>query len=264
MKEDRFENQEAEFENPEEYAAEEAPEIEEELAEVEAHKMTFLEHLDELRTRLIRSVIYIAIGALVSGIFWEDIFRLLLKPAGVQKLTYLGPMDAFMAKFKLSIYAGLVIAAPLVIYEILAFIAPALTRSEKRVALPIVFLTMLLFYSGVVVGYFFILPPGTRWLLSQGGEVMQQMLTADRYLSYSMMFLAGVGASFETPIVIWILSKLGLVTPRSLLYGWRYAILAIVTVSAILTPDWSPITMVLFATPMIVLYFLSIILIKIL
>lgn len=240
----------------------EKPELSEEFEEVEAHKMTFLEHLDELRKRLIRSIIYTAIGAAISGIFWENIFKLLLKPAGLKKLTYLGPIDAFMVKFKLAIYSGLVIAAPLIIYEILAFVAPALTRSEKKVALPIVFLTMLLFYAGIIVGYFFILPPGTRWLLSQGGDVMQEMLTADRYLSYAMMFLAGVGASFETPIVIWILSKLNLVTPRSLLYGWRYAVLIIVIASAILTPDWSPITMVLFASPMIVLYFLSILLIK--
>lgn len=238
--------------------------VDEEYAEVESYKMTFLEHLDELRTRLIRSLIYTALGAVAAGIFWEDIFKILLKPAGLKKLTYLGPIDAFMVKFKLALYAGLVVAAPLIIYEILAFVAPALTKSEKRVALPIVFLTMLLFYSGIVVGYLFILPPGTRWLLSQGGDVMQEMLTADRYLSYAMMFLAGVGASFETPIVIWILSKLGLVTPRSLLSGWRYAVLIIVTAAAILTPDWSPITMALFAAPMIVLYFLSIILIKIL
>lgn len=239
-------------------------EVDEEYAEVDAHRMTFLEHLDELRTRLIRSLIYTGLGAAAAGIFWEDIFKLLLVPAGIKKLTYLGPVDAFLVKFKLALYAGLVLAAPLIIYEILAFIAPALTRSEKKVALPIVFLTVLLFYSGIVVGYFLILPPGTRWLLSQGGEVMQEMLTADRYLSYAMMFLAGVGASFEVPIVIWILAKLGLVTPRSLLVGWRYAVLVIVTAAAILTPDWSPITMTLFALPMVVLYFLSIILIKIL
>lgn len=251
--------------NPgEELSEDSLEEIDDELAEVEAHKMTFLEHLDELRTRLIRCIVYTGIGAIVAGVFWEQIFKLLLKPANLKKLTYLGPIDAFLVKFKLALYAGLVISAPLIIYEILAFIAPALTRSEKRVALPIVFLTMLLFYSGIVVGYLFILPPGTRWLLSQGGDVMQEMLTADRYLNYAMMFLAGVGASFETPIVIWILSKLGLVTPRSLLYGWRYAVLIIVTAAAILTPDWSPVTMVLFATPMIILYFLSIILIKIL
>jgi sec-independent protein translocase protein TatC len=236
--------------------------LEDELEEVEAKKMTFLEHLDELRTRLIRSLIYAGIGAVAAGIFWEDIFRLLLKPANIEKLTYLGPIDAFMAKFKLSLYAGLVAATPLIIYEIIAFVAPALTRREKRMVLPMIILSMMLFYMGIFVGYTFILPPGTRWLLSQGGDVMQEMLTADRYLSYAFMFLAGVGASFETPIVIWILSKLGLVTPRSLIRGWRYAILIIVTAAAILTPDWSPITMILFATPMIILYFLSIILIK--
>jgi sec-independent protein translocase protein TatC len=257
-------NRNTENPNERERLQEGLEEVNDEYAEVEASKMTFLEHLDELRTRLIRSLIYTALGAIVTGIFWEDIFRLLLVPAGVKKLTYLGPVDAFLVKFKLALYAGLILSAPLVVYEILAFITPALTRSEKRVALPIVILTVLLFYSGIVVGYLFILPPGTRWLLAQGGDVMQQMLTADRYLSYAMMFLAGVGASFEVPIVIWVLSKVGLVTPKSLLTGWRYAVLIIVTAAAILTPDWSPITMTLFALPMVILYFLSILLIKIL
>lgn len=235
----------------------------EELEQEQQEKvMTFLEHLDELRSRLIKAVIFVVIGAIVAGIFWQDIFRILMQPAGLEKLTFLGPVDAFLVKFKLSIYAGLVLAAPLVIYEILAFIGPALTRSEKKVALPMIFLSIILFYAGLVVGYYFILPPGTQWLLAQGGEVMQEMLTADRFLSYAMMFLAGVGVSFETPIFIYILGKLGLVTPRSLLVNWRYAVLIISLVAAILTPDWSPVTMTLFATPMIILYFLSILLVK--
>lgn len=224
--------------------------------------MGFLDHLDELRTRLFRAVFYVGIAAIGVGVFWEQLFRLLLKPAGIKTLAYLGPLDAFTVKFKLALYAGLVVAAPLVVYEILAFILPALTRKEKRVTVPIVFFTVLLFYLGVLVGYHLILPPGTRWLLAQGGDVMVQMMTADRYLSYAMMFLAAVGAAFETPIVVYILGKAGLVTPRSLLVNWRYAVLIIVTSAALLTPDWSPVTMGLFALPMVILYFLSILLVK--
>lgn len=231
--------------------------------EEELPKMTFLDHLEELRTRLIRSLIYIAVGAVVAGFFWEEIFKIILVPAGIKKLTFLSPIDAFMVKFRLALYAGLILATPLIVYEILAFVAPALTRREKKVALPIIILTVLLFYSGIAVGYYFILPPGTRWLLAQGGDVMEQMITADRYINYAMMFLAGVGASFEVPIVIWVLAKLGLVTPASLVRGWRYAFIIIFTAAALLTPDWSPVTMGLFAAPMIILYFLSIILIKI-
>lgn len=224
--------------------------------------MGFLDHLDELRIRLFRSALYAALGAIAVGVYWEDLFRLLLRPAGITKLTYLGPLDAFMVKFKLALYAGMVVAVPLIVYELLAFILPALTRKEKRVTVPVVFFTVLLFYLGVVVGYLLILPPGTRWLLAQGGDVMVEMMTADRYLSYAMMFLAGVGAAFETPIVVYILGKVGLVTPRSLLLNWRYAVLIIVTAAALLTPDWSPVTMGLFALPMVILYFFSILLVK--
>lgn len=236
--------------------------MEEKATEQQPVTMTFLEHLDELRIRLLRSLVYTAIGAAIAGIFWQQIFRIILRPTNLTNLTFLGPLDAFVVKFKLALYAGFVLAVPLIVYEILAFIIPAFTSSERRVALPIVILTVLLFYSGLVVGYYFILPPGTQWLLAQGGEVMKQMLTADKYLGYAFMFLAGVGASFETPIVVYILSKMGLVTPRSLLVNWRYALLIIALAAAILTPDWSPVTMVLFATPMIILYFLSILLVK--
>lgn len=224
--------------------------------------MTFFEHLGELRTRLIRALIYVLIGAIITGVFWEEIFKILLKPAGIKSLVALGPIDMFMAKFKLSLYSGLVLTLPFIIYEIMAFIAPALKRKERRVVLPLIFLSVILFYSGVVVGYFFIMPPGIKWLLEQGGTVMEAFLTTDRYLAFSFMFLAGVGISFETPIVVYLLSKMGLVTPRSLLVNWRYAIVIIFTVAAILTPDWSPVTMALFALPMVILYFLSILLVK--
>ncbi len=224
--------------------------------------MTFLEHLGELRSRLMRALIYVAIGALVTGIFWQKIFKILLEPAGLDSVVALGPIDMFMAKFKLSLYSGLVLTLPFIIYEIMAFVAPALKRKERRVVLPLIFLSIILFYSGVVVGYYFIMPPGINWLLDQGGTVMEAFLTADRYLAFVFMFLAGVGISFETPIVVYILAKIGLVTPRSLLVNWRYAIIIIFTAAAILTPDWSPVTMGLFALPMIILYFLSILLVK--
>lgn len=236
--------------------------METEAESYDQKEMSFLEHLGELRRRLIRALIYIGVAAVASGIFWEQIIRLLMKPGNLETLVFIGPLDAFMAKFKLSLYCGLVLAMPLVIFEILAFILPALTRKEKRITIPIIFLTAILFYAGVTVGYFFILPPGTKWLLSQGGDVMKEMLAADRYLSYAMMFLAGVGVSFETPVIIYILGKIGLVTPRSLLVNWRYAFMIIITVAAVLTPDWSPVTMGLFAAPMIILYFLSILLVR--
>ncbi len=227
-------------------------------------RLTFLEHLGELRTRVIRSLVYIAVGAAFGGIFWQQIFDILRAPAGEITLNYFGPLEPFMAKFKVALYTGIFFAAPFILYEIVAFIAPALTRKEKRFAIPIVISFVVLFYLGGLFGYTFVMPPGTQWLIDQGGDVMTGTMNVSIYLAYAFIFLIGVGVSFETPVVLTILAKLGVVSPRSLLKNWRYALLIILLVASILTPDWNPITMLMFAAPMVVLYFLSIILIRVL
>jgi sec-independent protein translocase protein TatC len=168
-----------------------------------------------------------------------------------------------MFKLKLAIFLGTLVAAPFIIYELMAFISPALKSHEKKWAIPFVLFLVVLFYTGVVFGYYIVMPPAMKWLFAQSGGLFEVVPRVDEYLAFAVILTLGIGASFETPMFIVILNKFGIVSRQSLIKNWRIAVVLIVIIASILTPDWSPVTMLLFAAPMIVLYFLSILLVRI-
>lgn len=222
--------------------------------------MSVLDHLDELRRRVIRSALAVLIGAAISFSFAYDILDILVKPAGDIKLSYLSPLDPFMVKFKVAIFAGSLLAFPVILYQLVAFVSPALKIKEKKLIYPIVFMAALLFALGVFFGYKYIMPVGTHWLLGQAEGRILAVLTVEKYVSYAVFFLFAFGLSFETPLFILFLVMLGVVSPGSLRRNWRYAYVIILIFAAMATPDWSPVTMSIFAAPMLILYEFSIIL----
>ncbi|MDI6799607.1 MAG: twin-arginine translocase subunit TatC [Actinomycetota bacterium] len=222
--------------------------------------MSVLDHLDELRKRIIRSAIAILMGAVLSFSFAYDILDILVKPAGEIKLSYLSPLDPFMVKFKIALFAGSLLAFPVVLYQVFVFVAPALKLKEKKLIYPIVFIAATLFASGVFFGYKYIMPVGTGWLLAQAEGRILAVLTVEKYASYAVFFLFAFGISFETPLFILFLVMLGVVSPGSLRRNWRYAYIIILVFAAMATPDWSPVTMSIFAAPMLILYEFSILL----
>ncbi len=230
--------------------------------DTEGKKMGFLDHMEELRQRLIKALLAVVAASAVAGIFWKEVFELLKKPAGNLHFQALHVFEPFMTKVKVSVIAGVFLAAPIVIYQLVAFIKPALKPQEKKYLFPLIFFFVLLFYLGVFFGYTYIMPLATAWLISQSEGVATLQARISDYISYASIFIIGSGFSFEVPIFIYALAKIGLFNEKSLLKNWRLAVLIIVTVAAILTPDWSPVTMILFASPMILLYFLSILLVK--
>jgi sec-independent protein translocase protein TatC len=131
---------------------------------------------------------------------------------------------------------------------------------EKRFVYPILVLMIIFFVCGVVFGYYYLLPISIKWLFSQGEGLLSPMITFDRYINFVGLFLLAFGAGFQTPIVILFLTKIGAVSPKTLRKNWRVAYVVILTIAAIITPDWSPITMIVMAIPMIMLYELSLIL----
>ncbi len=222
--------------------------------------MPLLDHLDELRKRIIRSALAVLVGAAVCFPRAYDILDLLTKPAGDIKLSYLSPLDPFMVKFKVALFAGSLIAFPVILYQLMAFVAPALKIKEKKIIYPIVFIAVTLFTLGVYFGYKYIMPVGTDWLLGQAEGRIAAVLTVEKYASYAIFFLFAFGLSFETPLFILFLVMLGVVTPGSLRRNWRYAYIIILVFAAMATPDWSPVTMSIFAAPMLILYEFSILL----
>ncbi len=222
--------------------------------------MTFWDHLEELRKRLFLSVLVILVFTAVCYNYWDVLLKLLLKPAGHRELVYLNITEPFVARFKLAMWGGFLFAFPFVLYQVLAFIIPGLNRKEKIFSLVMVIFMVILFYGGVYFGYKYILKIGITWLESQGSDLLKANLSVTQYISFVGLFLLAFGVSFETPAVVVFLTKLGLVKPKTLLTQWRVALVVILITSAVITPDWSPMTMTLMAIPMTLLYLLGVVL----
>ncbi|MCG2796698.1 MAG: twin-arginine translocase subunit TatC, partial [Actinomycetia bacterium] len=147
-----------------------------------------------------------------------------------------------------------------ILFEILAFLSPALKRKERSFTVAVMLMILVFFAAGVTLGYLFIMPVGITWLLDLAGEQMSPVLSASEYVSFAGWFMLAFGIAFETPIFIWMLVALGVLTPEQLRRQWRYAYIIILLFAAIITPDWNPITMLMVAVPMVLLYEISILL----
>ncbi|GFP26935.1 sec-independent protein translocase protein TatC [Candidatus Hakubella thermalkaliphila] len=221
--------------------------------------MTIIEHLEELRRRLIICIVVLAVSAMVAYPLHGYILRLLMVPAGKINLNVLEVTEAFKVNILLSLFTGVVISFPVLAYQILKFVLPALKRRERRLLVPLVILFFVLFLGGVVFSYFNLLPVAIGWLLNQG-QGLELTLSVSRYVSFVGWFLLASGVAFELPLVLLALIKVGLVDRRALRKQWQVAYMVILLLAAILTPDWSPITMMVLALPMIVLYELALLL----
>jgi len=225
--------------------------------------MPFLAHLEELRDRLIKASIAVGIGFLAAYGFKEKLFEILIHPlvsvmGKGDTLIFTGLPEAFFTYVKVAFIAGFMIASPVVLYHFWMFVTPGLYQKERKVLLPIIFLSALFFVGGALFGYFVAFPVGFKFFLSFSNERIQAMPTMREYLSFSATMLLAFGVVFELPLVLTGMSRLGLVTPEFLRKNRKYAILIIFIVAAILTPP-DVISQVLMAVPLMVLYEVSIV-----
>lgn len=220
--------------------------------------MTFIEHLEELRRRIIVMFLALLVAVCVGYVFSWEILDFLKEPASKAdiplNLYYQTVLEPFMVRFKIAMYAALVIALPVILYEILAYIAPALRKREKRFMYSALFFIIIFFLAGAAFCYFYILPVGLNWLVGQAAGRISPVLMAGDYVGLVALLMAALGLTFETPLVVWLVVRLGIVTPQRLHRNWRYAVIFILVFAALITPDWNPITMVLVAAPMFLLY----------
>jgi len=220
--------------------------------------MTFIEHLEELRRRIIVMFLALLVAVCVGYVFSWEILDFLKEPAVKADipldLYYQTVLEPFMVRFKIAMYAALVIALPVIIYEILAYIAPALRKREKRFMYGALFFIIAFFLAGAAFCYFYILPVGLNWLVGQAQGRISPVLMAGDYVGLVSLLMVALGLTFETPLIIWLVVRLGVVTPQRLHRNWRYAVILIMAFAALITPDWNPITMMLVAAPMFLLY----------
>jgi sec-independent protein translocase protein TatC len=226
-------------------------------------KMSFLEHLEELRKRLIRIVTYIGIGFVACWFFHNQIYHFLAKPilpllkAKNVNLVILTPTQGFVVYMKVSFFASIFLTAPLLLHEVWKFISPALYTREKRYLVPFILSSLVLFLGGAWFAYKVVLPAALEFLLGIA-EGFTPMITADAYFDMILTIILGFGLIFEMPVVVAFLSIFKLVTGGFLLRNFRYAILIIFILAAVLSPTPDAFTQCVYAAPMIVLYGVSI------
>jgi sec-independent protein translocase protein TatC len=234
--------------------------------------MTLVEHLEELRRRLIIALIAVAVCTVVAFIFWDPIFGFLLTPlpaiSGNPELIQQGklvigdPAGSFMVALKVSIAVGIAAATPIVLYELWGFLAPGLTRKERKYAAPFTFLGVALFAIGLVVGFLTLRYP-MDWLLTFGNDRFIPLINADSYFSFVTYFLLAFGVVFELPLVISFMGIVGIVNSRFLRQKRMYILFALWFISCIITPGADPISPVIVGVAFTALFELSIILLRI-
>jgi len=230
-------------------------------------KMSFTAHLGELRNRLIKCLVAVGIGFVGSYFFKEKLFQILVHPllkAMGEKgtLIFTGVPEPFFVYLKVSLVAGIFFSAPVILYEIWAFVVPGLYSRERRYVVPFVFFSSMLFLLGTLFGYYIVCPYGFKFLLGFASYNIQPMLAIKEYFSFSTKLLLAFGFVFELPLFIVFLSKAGIVSPKTLSRQRKYAILVIFVTAAILTPP-DVATQIMMAGPLIVLFEVGVIMARI-
>lgn len=222
--------------------------------------MTYTEHLIELRDRLIKCAIALAITMVLSFSITGFIFDALKAPVADLRLIRTGVAEMLVTYMKVALIGGIVLSTPVWMYQLIMFVAPGLTRQEKRylfAALPGVLAS---FVIGVAFGYMVLLPPALTFMVHFGEEIAEPYIRVGDYVSTVVTLLFWIGVIFEVPLVIFILARVGVVTPALLKKNRKYAIVGAFAIAAVITPTWDPVNQTLVAVPMIVLYELGVLL----
>jgi sec-independent protein translocase protein TatC len=225
--------------------------------------MSFLEHLDELRSRLIRSVLSLVVGFGACWGFREQIFEVLVQPLKRAfpeiRLIFTSPTEALMLYMKMAFFVGIFVVAPYILYQVWAFVSPGLYPHEKIYALPFIVFGSLFFIGGAVFGHVVLFPIAFGFLGAFGGPSIEFLPKISEYWTFYSWFLLGLGLVFQLPVLIFVLARIGLVTPGFLLRNLKYAVLLSFIVSAVITPTADVVTQSLLAGPIVGLYLFGVV-----
>jgi sec-independent protein translocase protein TatC len=226
-------------------------------------RMSFLDHLDELRTRLVRALLAVVAGFVIAFAFIERLFGFIMRPLQAVlpdggKLVYTEPAEAFLLYMKVAALVGLLLATPVVLYQVWMFVAPGLYANEKKFAIPFVLFATLFFIAGAAFSHYMVFPWAWQFFAGFTTDYMQFMPRIQPVFSLYVKLMLAMGLVFQLPTLVFFLARVGLVTPRFLVKHVKYAILIIFIIAAVITPTADPVTQALVAGPMMVLYALSI------
>jgi len=230
--------------------------------------MSMMDHLRELRMRLVRSVLAIGVSTLVLLAFYDQLKNLLTRPYTNLclrrpdfdcdgSLFSLGPLDGFSARMRVCLYGGLVLALPIILWQIWRFIVPALSKREKNYAVPFIASSVLLFSVGCYLAYW-TLDKALEFLISWSGNDVTQAFQVTKYINLVVMMMLAFGVAFLSPVLLVFLQLVSVVSPRTLIKQWRYAVMSIFLAAAVITPSGDPISMMALAIPLTVLYLIAV------
>lgn len=237
--------------------------------------MTLTEHLAELRVRVIRSALAIVLGAIAILAFYDPIIRFLRRPYdqlcedrggdfcgladgnGVPSLIFTDPLEGFSTRLRIATYGGLLIAFPIIMWQIWRFVVPALKAKEKKYAIPFIMSSVVLFALGGFLAYI-TLEKALEFLISWAGDDTEHLFQISKYVRLVTLMVFAFGVGFQFPVLLVFFQLVGILQPQQLLGSWRYAMVGIVVLAAVITPSGDPISLAALAVPMLVLYFVSI------
>ncbi|HHP7243431.1 MAG TPA: twin-arginine translocase subunit TatC [Elainellaceae cyanobacterium] len=218
-------------------------------------EMSLFDHLEELRFRIFYSLIAAFVGVVACFTFVNRIVEILEVPAKGAKFLQLSPGEYFFVSIKVAGYSGLLLASPFVLYQIIRFVVPGLTRRERRLLGPIVLGSSVLFFGGLAFAYFLLIPAALNFFISYGADVVEQLWSIDRYFEFVLLLMFSTGLAFQIPVVQFLLGMLGIVSAKQMLSGWRYVFLGAAVLGAVLTPSTDPVTQSLLGGAVVGLYF---------
>ena len=228
-----------------------------------AGKMSFLDHLDELRKRIVWAVVAVFVGVIISFFFIGDIFDFIMKPLQAMlppggTLVYTDPAEAFMLNIKIALIAGLIIASPAVFAQLWLFIAPGLYSHEKKWAIPFIVLSSIGFVGGAAFSHYVVFPLTWRFFASFTSDILTFMPRVEPAFSVYLRMVLAFGVVFQMPTLVLFLARMGMLTARFMIKNFKYAVLLIIIISAVITPDGGGVSLVAMSGPLVVLYIFSI------
>ena len=232
-----------------------------------ARELSFMEHLAELRRRVLVCALAIVVGTGVSFVFFEEIMAFLVAPSGLEtgaggQLVITEVTEFLTTAFKVSVLSGFVLALPVVIYQVIMFVAPGLTPRERRMLFTFLPLTLLAFVAGMAFGYYVLTPPALHFLINFGEDVVTPFIRISNIVNLMVRLLFWMGVAFETPLIMYVLAQLGIVSSRRLARFRRVWVVVAFILGALITPTFDPVNQTLVALPLLALYEFGIILAK--
>ncbi|OGX14620.1 MAG: twin arginine-targeting protein translocase TatC [Omnitrophica WOR_2 bacterium GWC2_44_8] len=223
-------------------------------------ELSLIEHLDELRSRIIYCLIPFVIAVLCSTPFVKAFLAFLRIPAEgvIKELAFFSPEEVAFVYMKIALFSGFILSLPVILYQIWVFISPAIAQRQKKYIVSFIFWAFFAFLCGCAFGYLLLVPFSLKFLIGLAGKELTPVIALNKYIGFVLALIAGCGIAFELPVVVWLLARLGIVNSAFLRKKRRYAIAIIFIAAAVITPTTDPVNMTLMALPMLVLYELSI------